>query len=66
MPGTVEFKITLVVAPLQIVCGDADPLGFGFTVTSTVNVFPIQPFGDVGVTVYLTTPADVALVLINV
>ena len=65
LPGIVEFKITRVVAPLQVICGDADPDGLGFTVTSTVNVFPIHPAGDVGVTVYLTTPAMVLLVLVN-
>ena len=50
VPLTVEFKATLVVDPLQIVCGEADPIGVGFTVTSTVNAAPAQPLA-VGVTV---------------
>ena len=66
VPLTVEFNATLVVAPLQIVCeaGVADPIGVGFTVTSTANVGPAQPLA-IGVTVYRTTPAVVP-VLINV
>ena len=51
VPAAVELKATLVVAPLQMVSGLAEPTGFGFTVTSTVNGFPAQPLGEVGVTV---------------
>ena len=32
VPPTVEFKSTLEVVPLQIVCGDAEPVGVGLTV----------------------------------
>ena len=45
---------------------DAEPDGFGFTVTSTVNELPTQPFGDVGMTVYLTTPEALLVVFVNV
>ena len=50
VPLTVEFKATLVTVLLQIVCGEADPIGVGFTVTSTVNAEPAHPLA-VGVTV---------------
>lgn len=66
VPATVELKATLVVAPLQIVSGLAEPKGFGFTVMSTVNVFPGQLLGEMGVTVYLTTPGVALLVFVNV
>ena len=39
---TVEFNATEVAEPLQIVCGEAEPTGTGLTVTSTVNVAPLQ------------------------
>ena len=64
VPLTVEFKATLVVAPLQIVCEEADPIGVGLTAISIVNAAPAQPLA-VGVTVKRTTPAVVP-VLINV
>ena len=50
VPLTVEFKATLVAVLLQIVCGEAEPIGVGSTVTSTVNAEPAQPLA-VGVTV---------------
>ena len=58
VPVTVEFNATLLVLPLQTVCGDAEPTGLGFTVTSTVNGVPAQP-AKVGVTVYRIIPAVV-------
>ena len=61
----VELNPILVLNPLQIVTLDVLPVGFGFTVTSTVKLVPTQPFGEVGVTVYLTTPAVVLLGLVN-
>lgn len=66
VPAAVELNATLVVAPLQIVSGLADPIGFGFTVTSTVKVFPGQLFGEIGVTVYRTTPGVALLVFVKV
>ena len=64
VPATVEFNATLVVPPLQIVCdeGVAEPTGVGLTVISTVNAAPGQPLAD-GVTVYLTTPAVVPVLV---
>ena len=50
MPLNVEVKATLLANPLQIVCGDADPISLGLTVTSTVKTVPEHPFA-VGVTV---------------
>ena len=49
-PLTVEFNGTLLVAPLQIVSGEAEPTGVGLMVTSTVKLFPGQ-VPAVGVTV---------------
>ena len=60
VPLTFEFNATEVATPLHLVCAVADPVGFGFTVTSTVNGVPAQPLA-VGVTVYLTTPAVVVV-----
>lgn len=45
---------------------EPEPTGVAFTVTSTVNVFPTQPFGAVGVTVYLTTPEALFVVLVSI
>ena len=64
VPVTFELNATLLAASLQIVCGEAEPTGLGLTVTSTVKVEPMQP-AALGVTVYLTTPAVVP-VLVNV
>jgi hypothetical protein len=50
VPVTVEFKATLVVAPLQMVCPVAEPEGVGFTVTITEIGVPGQLLA-VGVTV---------------
>ena len=44
LPLTVEFNGTLVVAPPQIVWGDADPEGIGLTVTIAVIELPEHPF----------------------
>ena len=51
VPLTVELNATLVAVALHIVCGEAEPTGLGFTVTSTLNVAPVHPFA-VGVIVY--------------
>ena len=37
-PGTVEFKATLLVVPLQIDCGEAEPTGPFVTITAAVSV----------------------------
>ena len=66
VPVIVELSVTPEVAPLQIVCAVAEPVGNGFTVTSTVKVPPVQVVGAVGVTVYLTTPAVVLLGFVNI
>lgn len=50
VPLTVEFNATLVAVALQIVCGEAEPTGFGLTVTMSVIDDPEQPFA-VGVIV---------------
>jgi hypothetical protein len=50
VPVTVEFNATLLDVPLQKLWGLAEPTGLGFTVTVTVNEFPVQ-LPDVGVTV---------------
>ena len=50
VPLIVEFKTTLLVPALQMVCDEAEPIGFGLTVTSTVNGVPGHP-AAVGVTV---------------
>ena len=64
VPATVELNATLEVAKLQIVCdeGMAEPTGVGFTVTSTMKEAPGQALAD-GVTVYLTTPAVVPVLV---
>jgi hypothetical protein len=66
VPTTLELSGIEVALPEQIVCDDgvAVTTGVGFTVTSTVKAVPAHPFA-VGVTVYLTTPAVVPL-LVNV
>ena len=56
LPESDAFNATPEDAPLQMVCAEAEPAGLGFTVTSTVKELPTQPFGDVGITVYLTIP----------
>lgn len=66
VPDKLEVNAMLVAVPLQIVELLVEPAGFGFTVTSKVNVAPTHPNGDVGVTVYLTTPSAVLLGLVNV
>ena len=40
--GVVALKATLVVEPLQIVCGEAEPTGVGLTTTVAVVVAPVQ------------------------
>ena len=50
VPLTAEFNDTLLVAPLQIVSGEAEPTGVGSMATSTVKLAPGQPLA-VGVTV---------------
>ena len=62
VPLRFELNGTLLVVPLQIVCGAAEPTGLGFTVTSTVKVAPVHPLA-VGVTVYSTTPAVVPVLV---
>ena len=51
--------------PIHAGVVETETPGLGFTVTSTVNVFPTQPSADVGVTVYLITPALLFVVLVN-
>ena len=48
VPLTVELNATLVAVALQIVCGDAEPTGNGFTVTAALplNVWA-QPIPEV-------------------
>ena len=64
VPATVELNATLVVAALQIVCdeGVAEPTGVGLTVISTMKEAPGQPLAE-GVTVYLTTPTVVPVLV---
>ena len=50
VPAMLEFNATDVCNPLHIVELDAEPVGFGFTVTATVNVEPAHPVA-VGVTI---------------
>lgn len=64
VPLTDELNATLVAVALQIVCGEAEPNGLGFTVTSTVKDTPVHPLA-VGVIKYVTTP-PVVPVLVNV
>ena len=64
--GILAASVTLVVAPLQIVCAAGVPTGAGFTVTVIVNTGPTHPPGfDVGVIKYCTVPAVVLLGLVN-
>ena len=65
VPESEELNEMAVVPPLQIVALLVVPVGFGFTVISTLKVAPTHPDGDVGVTIYLTTAAA-ALVLVKV
>lgn len=46
VPDTVEPKVTLLVAALQIVCGAAEPTGIGLTVTVAVAGVPAHPLAD--------------------
>ena len=57
LPATLDVSAKLGADPLHMdaVDGVAIAVGLGFTVTSTVNIEPMQPLA-VGVTVYLTTP----------
>jgi len=57
LPDTLLVSEMPVEVPLQMDAleGLAVATGLGFTVTSTVNAVPAQPVA-VGVTVYLTTP----------
>ena len=53
VPLIVEFKVISLVPALQMVCGEAEPTGVGFTVTVIVYGEPRQlPTVDVGVTMY--------------
>lgn len=51
VPPSVEFNEMLNAVALQIVCGEAEQVGLGFTVISTGKDEPVHPFA-VGVTVY--------------
>ena len=65
LPLTVELSATPVAVPPQIVFGEAEPTGIGFTVTISVVVFPTQVFAT-GVMVYVAVPDALLLLLLNV
>ena len=44
VPLIVELNATLVAVALQMVCGEAEPTGFGLTVTMSLMDDPEQPF----------------------
>ena len=46
LPLTVELSGTPVRVDPQIVLGEADPTGIGFTVTVSMVLPPIQPFAE--------------------
>lgn len=60
LPATVLVRAMPAAVPEQIEADEGVEVatGFGWTVTSTVNVEPVQ-LAAVGVTVYLTTPSVV-------
>jgi hypothetical protein len=68
VPVTVPAKVTGVVAePLHTVwLAMAATVGVGFTVSVKIDTAPIQPEGDVGVTVNVAVAATVpALIAVN-
>ena len=58
-PEGVELNVTLVLSPLQIVCGDAEPVGLGLTVKEAEAEL-VQPLVLVTTTVYVPASPEVA------
>jgi hypothetical protein len=61
-PLTVEFNATLLAVPLQIVCGEAEPVGIGLTVTVADVGIPAQLLAEELIVNVTVTGAFVVLV----